>query len=1124
MLLNWLTGDPVDVANCYLHEEYTDISDQRSLARQSTFSKMVIPMKRRFNDYSSINFEYASGGNGAAIYSELDPIISRALQNGVTEIDVNMASIVEAAVHLRSTRRNPRVLLAASGAPDLSDIMDVTEPSSPLTLEPNESMADAKSPTKRDSTQSPSPTKSNKSFRKRLSDTIVRLLPVSSSRAAEPSPIKPSSPPTPSRDSPSARQRSRSLTPKSPSAARSPLSANSTPGLSRWSSKPSKDSPFARWRPKRKSEPAPRLASSPRNEPSSPVMDAASSFEPESPIRQSRPLAPTPSQWSGFHPSTPDKVPASTVATVAATPGDNEESLDLVKSLPEWMQQNAQSPAALEKAVPETIDFGPASPSFTNSVSWINSPVDTTESERTKIVRRRKSEPLFRNVLKAQTSRRISLSPQKAITSDGASGAMPTIHEPASPTAEEVSQLSDHHLSDHQVADHHQLSASPTSSSTQIHIPHDDTEQETEAAMETASSQYNRRLHALTQSSPSTPRNQSLTDDIATDNEATDSGGVTDSSRDDVFNVDMHRDQDIFGAPRPVAPAYPAVEQLAMIAEHRCNGHANVEVTKKNGRLFVRFKLPVLYASMFPESQGADDSSRFSSTPSISSSPRVKFPSPGELTLLEAEYADSWLRTADETLAVSDFDGSPVERNSASPPSEQEVANSSADDKSDDSVNFPDIRYADRENTTPDDVPSSPVKVSSDSSSLSDLAQTPSLNQSDAAATSSEEEPAAEDQGTSSLSWPPIDPVSPSWSSHFTPVNQASARRSSTSSSTRSNKSTSSAKSATSTGSKAGKQRATPSVSHNNDDTPERDFLRDFIRRARPRRLSTTETGSPIAPQQRQPLGSRSPNMETPQGEKRKHSSSSSEGEENESDTKTEPSPKRVRRIGRASPRKSVADNHSDDEEDPLSMDAPTESSDNAAEPAKKKESPALARRSSRLRTKPGPVPKSSIPAPTRVGRGRPAASTLSSLRNEQQDLVHQTRLNTRRNKGNAKYPAQFLAGHSEEEEEDEDQQDDADTSKARGGKSVIWKEPLADYQEEAKPKRGRPVSAAPKAREAKAKAKPVSTGRIAKAAPKPSASTQKQRSTRLAAGLGMAGNGTPAAKRVTRASTRTRK
>ncbi|KAH6603774.1 hypothetical protein Trco_007220 [Trichoderma cornu-damae] len=1151
-VVNTIIRAKVDVANCYLHEEYTDLSDQRGLARQSTYSKMIVPLKRRFNDHSSIDFEYASGGNGAAIYSALDPIISKALYTGVTEIDVNMASITESAVHLQSMRRNPRILLAASGMPDLSDIADVTEPPSALTLEPNESMADAKSPTKRDSTQSPSPSKSNKSFRKRLSDTIVRLLPATTSRA-EPSPTKPSTPPTLNRDSLDAREKKSPIiaksskspkSPKSPNAARSPLSANSTPGLVRWSGKPSKDSPFARWRPKRQSEPAPRslAASSPlRSGFSSTVDDATvgqSPFAPESPAHQSRPLAPTPSKWNGLRPSTPGQKPSFT----AATPGDDKSSLGLVKSLPEWMQQHHQSPATLEKCDPSNIDFGPASPSFTNSVPWMNSPVDSTESERTKIVRRRKSEPLFRNMLRTQTSRRTSLSPQKSIRVAGTGGAMPAIEETASPIGEGEEEEEDVSRSTEHPNDF-EIFNSPA---TRVDAPNDVDEQA--GAMEqSTSSQFKKKLQASSKSSP-TPLRRSSTGSKA--------------GRDGVSNVDMHRDLDIFGASKATAPASPAVEQLARMAENGCGGHANVVVAKKNGRLVVRFKLPVSYASMFPESQGADES-RFSSSPSaISSSPRIRLAAAasldedaGESSILENE--ESYLRTSDETLVVSDFGSSPTKR-SAPSPSYQGIAGSSRASASRNTNNidlsFPDINYArGGETTILDHVGSSPVKAStsaanSDGSPLSDIGHTPSLNKSaefsidNAAAAATNEE---QEEVTPALGQPPkadtasparsasqgspttaagAPAASPTLSLSFTPVNQASAGKSSASSPTRSSKL------AFDASPEVGKLYAIPSISHN--DTPERDFLREFIRRSKPRRTSTTETGSPIAPQQRRPLGARSPNMETQQKEKRKLDSS--EDDENESATKTEPAAKRVRRIPRATPRKPVVRGDHSDDEDPLAMDvaaAAANAGDNAdelANAAEQEDTPAAARRSSRLRST---APKSSIPAPAKVGRGRPAAgSTLGSVRTGQQDLVHQTRVNTRRNKGNAEYPAQVLARHSEEEEADgemlDQHQEEAETSKGSHGKTVVWKEPLADYQqqEEKKPKRGRPAAAARKAKEEKARAKPAGANRITKPAPKVSASTQKQRSTRLAAGLGMAGNGTPAAKRVTRASTRTRK
>ncbi|OPB46436.1 hypothetical protein A0O28_0065570 [Trichoderma guizhouense] len=1209
----------VDVANCYLHEEYTDVSEQRNLAKQSQYTKKTVPLKRRFSNYSSVDFEYASGGNGYAIYSELHPILSRAMQSGVTEIDVNMASIAEAGVHLRSMSRNPRVLLAASGMPELSDIADDSEPSSVLTLEPNESMSDAKSPTKRASTQSPSPTKGSKSFRKRLSDTIVRLLPGSSPRA-EPSPIKPSSPPTPSKDFESPRQQTPSITiPKSPSASKSPLlSANSTPGVVRWSNRSSKESPFARWRPKRKSEPA-RLSttpSSPRNDSSTfDISMEDNSIMFGSPVHQSRPNAPTPSKWSGLLSSTPSQKASS----AAATPANDRASLGLVKSLPEWMQHN-KSPATLEKYDPSNIEFRPSSPSFTNSASWVNVPTDSIEIERTKIVRRRKSEPLVRNMLKSHTLRRTSLSPQIR-----SRGAKPTIDEPAFASDNSISRIPEH--------------------------------SQTSNLFNSSATQSNTLINAATEQT----RDMDAQDMQAQDMDAQDmlAQGVDPEDPHDFHRLswdykaqieDMLRERrnapppvrhpdDVFDDPndryrRESPPPHNPVERLARLAETGCYDKAGVRIAERGERLLVQFKLPIKYIEHFPQDSTAGrdpwrpdpqalyfqrkfpgetpspeprQRSEWSSSPlaeeeshladktlvvsdfggspskraSLSAeneeshlvnetlvvtdfgSPVMPLTSPGPEyfypnndSLIVSDFGSPAkpstspdhedLYPSDNTLIVSDFATSPAKRGSSSrqsiatsspAPASQKVPFTPADQfiipdyvtTSERKVYQPGMVYKPDMNSQPlvapelPTIPELPVNselvVNTDSSSLSDLENTPPLNESSAlsiaimaAENAGEQSAYADAEPSPADSTTTNDPTSTSPIS-FTPVNQASAQKKAASP-------TLSNKQGSSTSPESGKPYP---ISH--DDTPERDYLRDFIRRSKPRRLSTTETGSPIAiaPVQRQPLGARSPNMETQPKEKRKFESSEGEENENEPEAKPEPAAKRVRRVHRTTPPKPkpvATMNHSDDE-DPLAKDvAPTsvktsDAVDELANDEEQKEAPvpATSRRSSRLKTKPSAIPKPSTPAPTKVGRGRPP-NTLGSVRNEQQDLVHQTRANTRRNKGNAEYPAQFLARHSEEEEEEESQQDEAETSKAGRGKSVVWKEPLASYQEEEKPKRGRP---------AKAKATVVGS-RVSKPAAKPSAAAQKQRSSRIAAGLGMAGNGTPAPKRATRASTRSRK
>ncbi|KAK1243420.1 hypothetical protein MKX07_004048 [Trichoderma sp. CBMAI-0711] len=1113
----------VDVANCFLHEEYFDLSDQRSLSKKSTYSKKVVPLKRRFVDYSSINFEYASGGNGGTIYSELHPILSKAVQTGVKEIDVNMASITEAGVHLRSIRRrNPRVLLAASGIPELSDIADATE-SSILTLEPNESMSDAKSPTKRASTQSPSPTKSNKSFRKRLSDTIVRLLPGSSSRAEpSPSPIKPASSPPPSKDG-SPRQRTPSITiPKSPSARRSssPVSANSTPGIIRWTTRSPKESPFSRWRPKRKSEPTPALAplSSPsREEPDPSFSDISmvdSSIMAGSPVLYSRPRAPTPSKWSGLRPSTPGRASSPAAFT---TPLDERASLDLVRSLPEWMQ-HSQSSSTVRPYDPAHIDFQPASPSFSGSVPWVNNPADAPESERTSIVRRRKSEPLFRNMLKSQNARRISFSPQKSFGAQESSGILPTIEEPASPSRDIRSQS----------PEHSQASVYFSASSAQTNPLHNaasertDPEQAEDMDLSDLSRQYTRRMQ------------ETCTRLAAPQGE------------DNVFVEDMHRPESIFGAPAIVTPA-GAIKQLSSLAQNACHGNAGVKVVESDGRLWVRFKLPPSYAQLFPKNQ-LDESSPSEMAPSAPDATVYRFVKKyphdegpdvqaNDETLVVSDFSVSSAQPAssppvpdndenvdprapanDETLIVSDFDASSIKPPSSSPSREDSSARandetlivSDFDTSSARPAESSPSKNEEGSPAPPGYTEASPAKPSQSghgwdsSSSLSELERTPDLDK------------AAESRIAESRIAGMVAAVhctaAPTLSSSFTPVNQTSAHTSSSGSANRDTESEANVR---------------------NHDSPERDYLRDFIRRSRPRsrRPSSTESGSPVAQAQRLPLGARSPNMEPQQKEKRKLDSS--EGDENEFQSSAEPPTKRVRTAPRSSPRKStVPANSQSDDEGPLAKDQAAaqaktvENVDALANAVEPQEAPAAAaaasRRSTRLRNRPSAIPKSSIPAPVKVGRGRPpTGATLGSVRTEQQDLVHQTRANTRRNKGNAEYPAQFLARLSEEDDGGDGelvagQQDEAEASTARRGKSVVWKEPLADFQEEEKPKRGRGAAAA-------AKAQPASN-RVSKPAPKPSAATQRQRSSRLAAGLGMVGNGTPAPKRATRASTRSQK
>ncbi|KAF4991290.1 hypothetical protein FGRMN_7950, partial [Fusarium graminum] len=91
-----------------------------------------------------------------------------------------------------------------------------------------------------------------------------------------------------------------------------------------------------------------------------------------------------------------------------------------------------------------------------------------------------------------------------------------------------------------------------------------------------------------------------------------------------VVEIDMRENPDIFGThASPPAP----IRNLSRMAGDACSGLAKVVVTEENGRLFVRFKLSAQYAHIFPASQGFDESQLALSPSAISHSPRISFDS-----------------------------------------------------------------------------------------------------------------------------------------------------------------------------------------------------------------------------------------------------------------------------------------------------------------------------------------------------------------------------------------------------------------------------------------------------------------------------------------------------------------
>ncbi|KAK2680728.1 hypothetical protein RAB80_002521 [Fusarium oxysporum f. sp. vasinfectum] len=224
---------------------------------------------------------------------------------------------------------------------------------------------------------------------------------------------------------------------------------------------------------------------------------------------------------------------------------------------------------------------------------------------------------------------------------------------------------------------------------------------------------------------------------------------------------------------------------------------------------------------------------------------------------------------------------------------------------------------------------------------------------------------------------------------------------------------------------------------------------------------TTTEAGSPIAPvTKRQPLGARSPDRGSPMKTKRK-----ADGDREETSpakkTKVDAAVEAAGSIRKVT-RKTKAKRQKVD-------DLATNVS--------------VTRRSSRLRSQehPSSTPKSSLPTPIKLGRAGAGRSLPKKARSEEDELARKTRANTKRNMGNAEFPAEVLVRIADEAEKNSDHGQESE--RPASGRRVGWNQPLE------------------KTGISKPKAK---------------------RATKVAADLGMVANGTPAKpQRVTRSSAR---
>ncbi|KAG6065918.1 hypothetical protein E4U32_006755 [Claviceps aff. humidiphila group G2b] len=536
-----------------------------------------------------------------------------------------------------------------------------------------------------------------------------------------------------------------------------------------------------------------------------------------------------------------------------------------------------------------------------------------------------------------------------------------------------------------------------------------------------------------------------------------------------VHNVDMRQHQDIFGAPTisptgsTPARSSPAVDTLAGIAHDRCDGEALVGVTEEDGRLIVRFKLPTEFGHLFPNPQGENVPHSTVAASSVSPSPRIN--SAGSAGNNVAPHTPAFeshaVQGEDHTLVMSDFSTSPVAQLATTSPSPSPLLHTPSISRP---CSAPSSAQAKR--ATPSEQVDSAaaentgVSISADHNDLD-------VDMIDAEPMEVDMDQGMAEQGQAALEQQPF------------------------------------------------------------DDSPGRDYMRDFIKRTSRQRRSATEAGSPIAPlTTRIPLGTKSSNTPSPRKVKRKAESDVPDVEP-DTDSTSGPVRKRARlsdALGSHEPSKDTESRKRKAESDVSGAEPDTHSTSAPVPKRARRSAKAVegqehkaematgdgngTRRSTRLRSQkptPGATAKSAIPtaAPTtiKVGPRRGRVVLNSTTRTDQHDLSHQTRMNTRKNKGNAALPSQVLAKYQGEEVGEGSSDSGPAGNSSSDGKNVGWKTPLEVHAEE-KPKRAR----------------------MAKATNPATAAQKQKRTAKVAAALGMSQNGTPARPtRVTRSSTRTR-
>ncbi|KAH7204596.1 hypothetical protein DER44DRAFT_886274 [Fusarium oxysporum] len=1044
-------------------------------------------------------------GNRLKLYNDMLLKIQAANRSGKESVDLGTASIADVSTALRNSRRDPRKRLAALGETDLSVIMDEDEPESPTVVHEPVLFPESRSPSKRLARLLTS--KAIKKGVLRLSGGFTKLLPGSPSKTpGSPSKSKRASSPLAQRSSPIYGSAAVKDNMSTESVADSPTRPGRTFRVpSECDSSSFEDT---------------GLPETP-NKASSPVMN------------YSRPIAPTPSQWNRPEPSTPATPVAQSAPFNPATPQQTDSPIGLAALLPAILPPSTPQPQGCTLEVPSvSFEFGKLSP-FRSSNSWMLLSPLATEPNRIKTgnqARRRRSEPLLRKFLDTQ-ARRLSASPQKvqfqqeAIFNDDISIASLfdiTNESPAKvaaiDAADETSGLdSTTSLPNEPAADSAAEHTLPLGTTMEESVANE--ADPIEAAKPTEGGSGLGYASVLTEnlwlrdlnSSPAPAHSDRRDEQPSTMQPPTTvaESPVTQTlaSEEGVVNIDVRENPDIFGPQISSPPAPAPIQNLSHMADDACNGHAKVVITEENGRLFVRFKLSARYAHMFPASQGFNDSLSFSpsvdistprprpvdstvQTPDLNSFGDFASPSPSVIQTPEPQSTESLLKTPDISgVGVIDR-SSPGEFDTPELPQNDNtlVFGEPA------TIDRPSIRRAPRRQSE-----ITPLKrAARNAMGISKGPATPRFST-----------PAADDgDRTLTIPWDDETPARQVDTPAAPPIQEAEAA-------------------------------AAVNNGSQDLDSPNRDYLRAFINQNRRTTASatvtatattnessttpatntttttltpaaeitpaatTTEAGSPIAPvTKRQPLGARSPNRGSPMKTKRK-----ADGDREET------SPAKKTKVDAAveaagSIRKVTRKTKAKRQKAELAIDMTDLPSASSSDTPNRKQADDLAtnvsvtRRSSRLRSQehPSSTPKSSLPTPIKLGRAGAGRSLPKKARSEEDELARKTRANTKRNMGNAEFPAEVLVRIADEAEKDSDHGHESE--RPASGRRVGWNQPLEKVQGE-EPKKGR----------AKGKATQGQTG-----ISKPKA----KRATKVAADLGMVANGTPAKpQRVTRSSAR---